>query len=65
MQMFEEKYLKEMKEIEAKFLYNLSGIDEEELHIGMDNVLVKLLRDLGYEKIIKEYRKARKHFWYS
>ena len=65
MQIFEEKYLKEMKEIEAELLYALSGVDEEELHIKMDKVLIKLLRDLGYEKIVKEYKKAEKHFWYA
>ena len=65
MQVFEEKYLKEIKEIEAEFLYTLSGTDEEELHIRMDKVLIKLLRDLGYEEIVKEYKKAEKHFWYA
>lgn len=62
MQIFEEKYLKEMKEIEEKFLYNVSGVDEVELHIQMDKVLVDLIEDLGYKKIVEEYKKAEEHF---
>lgn len=54
-----------MKEIEEKFLYNVSGVDEVELHIQMDKVLVDLIEDLGYKKIVEEYKKAEEHFWYE
>ena len=54
----EKEYLEKMKEINRE----LQG-DPEMAHSEADDLLVKLLKELGFEKLVKEYEKVPK--WYS
>lgn len=54
----EKEYLEKMEEINQKF-----GGDPETAHSVADDLLVKLLKELGFEKLVKEYKNVPK--WYS
>lgn len=58
----ENKYIEELEKNE-KLMKN----DEEELHIYCDEILLDLLEDLGYKKVVKKYEeiKERNIFWYA
>lgn len=58
----EDEYLEKLEKNE-KLMKN----DEEELHIYCDEILLDLLEDLGYKKVVKKYEeiKERNIFWYA
>lgn len=56
------KYLKENK---ISFYGKYYCLDEESLHKELDEVLIKLIKELGYNKIVEEYLEAEEYFWYS
>ena len=58
----EQKALDELRTIWCEFL---EDDDNANLHIDADDVLVKLLVQLGYTKVVDTYIKMRKRFWYS
>ena len=39
--------------------------DNEGYHCEMDGLLENLLKELGYEEIVKKYNEASSFFWYS
>jgi hypothetical protein len=51
------KYQKKLKEIINKY-----DFDEEVRHIEADNLLIELLKELGFEKITNIYEKIDKWF---
>ena len=71
MESLSEKYIRKIKEINDKYIYTTlkrkeeSCNDEEEYHKIMDNLLVELIKELGYEKVAELYEKASEWFWYS
>ena len=60
-----EKYLKEIDEINEKHVKNDYVVDNEGYHCEMDDLLENLLKELGYEEIVKKYNEASSFFWYS
>lgn len=66
-------YLRKIADTKNKYLkpskYTYYGkyecLDEESLHKELDEVLIKLIKELGYEKIVEEYQDAEECFWYS
>lgn len=67
------KYLTNIKNIKNKYLKKEKNIyfgeycctDEEELHKQLDNELINLLKELGYQEVVNEYTEAKDYFWYS
>ena len=54
----EEKYLKKIIEVQDKHC-----VDQEVRHVYEDDVLCELLKELGYEKLVKQYKSTGK--WYA
>lgn len=69
----EDKYLINIKDIKNKYLKEEKNAyfgkyccsDEEELHKQLDNELINLLEELGYQEVVNEYKEAKDYFWYS
>lgn len=40
-----------------------NGMDRESAHIYADDILCKLLKELGYKELVEEYDKI--HKWYA
>ena len=59
----DEKYKKRLQEIIEEFESDPDNYTEESAHIDADNIICDLLKDLGYEDIVKIYNKIPK--WYS
>ena len=53
----EKKYIKLLKKAKIKFFK-----DEEDLHKEYDNILCDFLINLGYNYLVKEYKKTDKWF---
>ena len=67
----EAKYLRKLNKIK-KFYINTtpkrkeeSCIDEERLHIELDNLLIDMLVELGYVELANRYKELQCWFWYS
>lgn len=56
---FEDK----MKDMEYRLKNRVEGYYEEEAHIDADNLMCKVLKDLGYEKGVEIFERMPK--WYS
>lgn len=56
----EEKYIKAMQKIYEKY-----KIDNEALHIHLDGLLLYILKENGYNKVVELYKKMEKTFWYA
>lgn len=39
--------------------------DNENLHVEMDDLILELLENLGYEDIVKIYKEKQEYFWYA
>lgn len=69
--MIEKRYLRKFKKLREKFIYTTpkrkeeSCEDNEEYHRQADNLLLELLKELGYNQLIKEYDEASYWFWYA
>lgn len=69
----EEKYLNELIYIKIKYLKEnkrtyygkYDCLDEEQLHIELDDLLINLLEEIGFSRIAREYLEAKSYFWYS
>ena len=59
------KYLTKIDEINKRYVKNDYVLDNEGYHIETDELLVNLLKELGYEEIAEKYNKASDWFWYS
>ena len=66
-----EDYLREMENLKKQYIIPETEdnyeecLDEEEYHHKMDAILLNIIEDLGYDEVVKKYKEARKHFWYS
>ena len=64
-----EKYKEKIEKLNSKYMYERDGSirceDCEEYHIEWDNLLVALLKEIGYEEISEQYENVRNFFWYS
>lgn len=58
----EDKYIEIMKQKTEKY-----NNDNETLHIILDDLLLDLLKELGYEKLVKLYTEVSEEmpFWYA
>jgi len=54
---FKDEYIKKLKALQS--IEN----DTESAHIDADDLLLDLLKDLGYDDVVKEYEKIDK--WYA
>lgn len=65
----EEYYKYKIKEINRKYIKIYEDeeycTDNESYHIGLDDILLNLINDIGYEEIVKMYNEAKEYFWYS
>ena len=64
------KYIEEAKKINKKQIKRDSDGDEycmdnDIYHEEWDDLIIKILKENGYNKISKMYEKAREWFWYS
>lgn len=62
------KYYEYKKEIDRLNQYiDIDGDceDNEVYHSEWDELLVKILKENGFEEIAKEYEKAQEYFWYA
>jgi hypothetical protein len=57
----EELVIQKLKEIQERLQKH--EFDIEEAHIKADKILCSFLKELGYEKVVKEYEKIPK--WYA
>lgn len=53
--LFEDKYIERLKKIDDDY-------DIEENHINADNILMELLKELGFDKLVKKYDKITKYY---
>ena len=65
----EERTLKEIKELNKKFLYKENGktkcYDEEAYHIEFDRTITTFLKRLNYKEVARLYDEAEEFFWYA
>ena len=67
----EEKYLKKLEEIMKEEMHvspkgrSIWCEDEERLHRICDEILIELIKELGYKKIVEKYEEAKFYFWYA
>ena len=67
----EKKYLRKINKIKKLYINTTpirkeeSCIDEEELHIELDDLLIDMLMELGYTEIVNKYKQLQSWFWYS
>ena len=65
----EEKTLKEIEELNKKYLYDKNGIthcrDEEGYHAEFDEIITTFLKRLNYKEVAKLYDEAEEFFWYA
>lgn len=52
-----------MKKIIKEF--NDDKIGEESLHVGLDRILIYILKREGYKELAEEYTKQSEYFWYA
>lgn len=60
-------------ELEEKYIEKLNKIkegheryyDNEVIHSQFDALLLELLKELGYQKIVELYEKEEMNFWYA
>jgi hypothetical protein len=64
-----EDYLKKIEGLNKEYISQYRNEDackdEEEYHREMDNILLDIIEELGYEEIADKYKEARKWFWYA
>ncbi len=64
-----EKYKEKIEKLNAKYMYerdeSIHCEDCEEYHIEWDNLLIELLKEIGYEEISEQYENVRNFFWYT
>lgn len=60
---FTEEEIKELDDIYAGHIESASHQDREGAHMKADEELVKLLKELGFEKTVEEYESLPK--WYA
>ena len=58
----EEKYIEKIKEIKKQ---HKKYYDNEVIHSQFDELVLELLKELGYKKIVELYEKESVNFWYS
>lgn len=58
----EEKYIRKLRKIKKQ---HGRYYDNEVIHGQYDEILLELLKELGYEKIVKMYEKESENFWYA
>ena len=65
----EEKTLKEIEELNKKYLYEENGRthcrDEEGYHAEFGGIITTFLKRLNYKEVAKLYDEAEEFFWYS
>lgn len=67
----ENKYILKINELNKDYIkYDKDDnseycLDNENYHLELDNILLKILIELGYIEIVKMYERAEDHFWYS
>lgn len=65
----EEKTLKEIEELNKKYLYEERGRthcrDEEAYHVEFDDIITKFLKRLNYKEVARLYEEAKEFFWYA
>ena len=67
------KYLRKINDIKSTYLKpsklsyygKYECLDEEELHEKLDDLLIALIGELGYQEIVNQYEDAKECFWYS
>lgn len=65
-----DKYLEKIKKLKKQEIKideenEEHCFDNEAYHVYFDSILVDLLKELGYEEIVREYENAEHHFWYA
>ena len=66
-----EYYLEKIKEIKKKYIKQTPKrndeycLDNEMLHVEVDDLIVNLLENLVSHDIALEYLKVKQYFWYS
>ena len=61
----EERYLEAMQNIEKEYIDENGFIKKKDkYHEKMDYILLILIKNLGYTKIVDEYIKAKVNFYY-
>lgn len=67
----ETRYCEKIREINNMFIepeteYHFENcVDNEEYHRELDKIIIDLLKELHFDKVVKLYEEAKKHFWYS
>lgn len=67
----EEKYLRKINKIKKLYINTTpirkeeSCIDEENIHRELDDLLIEMLVELGYTKLVNTYKELKRWFWYS
>lgn len=65
----EEKTLKEIEELNKKYLYEENGRthcrDEEGYHAEFDGIITTFLKRLNYKEVARLYDEAEEFFWYA
>ena len=63
------KYLQKIDNLNKKYLGTYKNEeyveDNECYHIAYDDIILDLVRELGYEEIAKSYESASRYFWYA
>lgn len=59
------KYIEKMNKLNEKYIFSESCYDNEAYHADFDDLIIELIKELGYEKIAEGYDKASEYFWYA
>lgn len=67
----ENKYLRKLNKIKKFYIKTTPKrkeewcVDNERLHVEIDELLIEMLVELGYTELVNKYKELECYFWYS